>query len=113
ATYAIILDHTIRVCERYKRPATLLRVTLEGLTERHHKDGRAGLNRLIDDVSLSIQSNLRSTDLIHVNEDNTIDILLIETNEMRAEELKERLVDQTHHLAAMNLYLSFYIITLP
>lgn len=38
-TYGIILDHTIRVCERYKRPAAVLQVSIEGLTEGHHREG--------------------------------------------------------------------------
>jgi Thaumarchaeal output domain 1 len=113
ATYGIILDHTIRVCERYERPAAVLQVSIEGLTEGHHREGRAGLNRLIDNVSMTIRSNIRSTDLIHVNEDNTIDILLIETDQARAEEMRQRLQEQTQHLEALNLRLSFHIITLP
>jgi hypothetical protein len=112
-TYGIILDHTIRVCERYKRPAAVLQVSVEGLTEGHHRDGREGLNRLIDNVSMTIRSNIRSTDLIHVNPDNTIDILLIETDQVRAEEMRQRLLEQTQHLEALNLRLSFHIITLP
>jgi len=113
ATYGIILDHTIRVCERYERPAAVLQVSVEGLTEGHHRDGRAGLNRLIDNVSMTVRSNIRSTDLIHVNEDNTIDILLIETDKARAEEMRQRLLEQTQHLEALNLHLGFNIITLP
>ena len=101
------------MCERYQRPAAVLQVSVEGLTEGHHRDGRAGLNRLIDNVSMTVRSNIRSTDLIHVNEDNTIDILLIETDKPRAEEMRQRLLEQTQHLEALNLHLSFHIITLP
>ena len=99
AVYRLLRERAEAVCRRYGRPASLLRVHVVGLQELQERVGRRELRRRAVAFTHALRQLLRNTDIVGLDDDGSIEIVLVETDEagtrVACRRLEERLAAAT------------------
>lgn len=79
ATFEILRAHTERVCRRYGRPASRIRVRIEASNGEGEPAARGSWRSRLAAIAGKIRELIRSTDAVTVGDHDTVEILLTET----------------------------------
>jgi PleD family two-component response regulator len=112
AVYRLLRERAEAVCRRYERPASLVRAQVNGLPELQDRVGRRELRRRLTAFAHALRQLVRNTDAVGLDDDGSIEILLVETDEAGArvacQRLEQRLAAASG--ASLDVTLSFELL---
>lgn len=113
AFFQAYLDLEIKRALRYHTSFSLISLGIGNRDEIEAQLGAGGKMALVKELGEIIGSNIRQTDLVTFSPNREILVLLIETDEKRAETIVQRLVKKSRELLSFPLEFQYHIACVP